>query len=54
VEELSGVVLDLAGDGQGLRDVEIQGPQAGVLAVFELEAGRLDQPAGHRLPHRLF
>ena len=36
LEELGDVVLHLTGDGQGVGDVEVQGPQAGVLAVFQL------------------
>jgi hypothetical protein len=41
LQELSHVVLDLAADGQGLRDVEIEGPQAGIPAVLELVIGGL-------------
>src|SRR6202008_1780900 len=42
VQELSDVVLDLAGDGEGVGDVEVAGPRAGVLAVFQLAILRLN------------
>ena len=39
MQELGHVVLHLAGDRQGVGDVEVESPQAGVLAVFQLVGG---------------